>query len=91
MLQSMHPQLASRTVDKIIGLANMVRAANMHPPFDLSIRALRRWAGLVLGGVGSWAECYEFAILDLMGPETTKAAGRGVLREIAKNAGVDKW
>lgn len=89
MLSGMCPYLNQSMTDRLIGIAGMIRAANLR--FDLSTDILARWAGLVVAGVGDWVECYRMAVMDLLGaPEITQPQ-RAVLGEIAKQAGMENW
>ena len=89
ILKGMVPRLPYTTVIKLVAIAGMIRAANLR--FDLSTDILARWANMTLAGVGTWAETYRMAVLDMLGaPEVTQPQ-RAVLAEIALQCGMENW
>jgi len=73
---------------RVQDVAAMIRAANLR--FDLSPRSLCRWIRLVKEAGMSWADAFERAIIDLVGPPELAAPQRTVLAEIARNT-VANW
>lgn len=75
--------VSAEAAKAMVGVAKMIRAANLG--FDLSPRALLRWARLVIHSNFSWHKAFEIALVDLIGGPQTEAARRNVLMEICRN------
>ena len=92
ILHGMLPALSSTKVSRMLDAADAVRKDSATHGFDLSVRALKRWADMVECGLcATWIEGWRAAIVDLAGSPAEDCGVRPILEAVAAAMGMEAW
>lgn len=92
ILAGMLPSLSATRIGQMLDCADRVRSSAVTHGFDLSVRALRRWADMVECGVArSWIDGWRSAIVDLAGSPAEDCGVRQILEDVASAAAMETW